>query len=394
MVATNKHKLKLFHILVCFLVVIGQIENAFAEMMQKGKTKTKFLANIYHQNSNDGAQVVDNSGREEANVLEPMIFIEHQITEHTAINASGVFDAWTAASDTRLDGLTGASGEEARTTQTRVSGTLGVRQEYGSTEWHSNIGFSTEYDYRSMNAAIGGSKGFAQDNFTLGVDLRYFADAVKVFQDITPANTAVMSDYLARQIVSVSLSASQILTVKDIISLSVDFVRATNNFESTASTVLVNGTRDVEDLPGTRSRYASTLKWVHGVGENGALHSSYRYYFDQWDIKANTYELSYFHALCDDQDMASVSLRYHDQTKAEFFARSFSASHQGYRTSDSDLEDFQSYEFSTSYAYGLGEKEILGVNFEDLVWDNGVTYATRTNGMRYGYLQSSFSFTF
>src|SRR5690606_4755887 len=199
---------------------------ALAEMMQKGRTKAKVLGNFYHQNSNDGAQVIDNHGREEANVFEPMIFIEHQITEHTAINASGIFDAWTAASDTKLDGLTGASGEEARTTQTRVAGTLGVRQEFGSTEWHSNAGFSSEYDYRSFNAAIGASKGFAQDNFTLGLDLRYFADAVKVFTDITPANSAVISDFLARQIFSASVSASQILTVKDIISLSLDFIRA------------------------------------------------------------------------------------------------------------------------------------------------------------------------
>ena len=57
MVVTNK---KATSILLGFIVLIGQMQNAFAEMMQKGRTKLKVLANLYHQNSNDGAQVVDN----------------------------------------------------------------------------------------------------------------------------------------------------------------------------------------------------------------------------------------------------------------------------------------------------------------------------------------------
>src|SRR5690606_20160934 len=158
--------------------------------------------------------------------------------------------------------------------------------------------------------------------------------------------------------------------------------------------VLINNTREVEDLPGSRSRYASTLKWIHGLGENGAVHSSYRYYFDQWDITAHTLELSYYHAFRDDQDLASISFRVHDQSQAEFYADSFSANHQGFKTSDSDLADFQSYELGLSYAYGLGDKEIFGLDFEEITWDNGISYTTRTNGMRYGHLQSSIAFNF
>ena len=70
-------------ILLAFLA----LQNAFAEMMEKGKTKVKKVFNLYHQNSNDGRQVVDGRGREETNVIEPMVFIDHQITEDTALSA-------------------------------------------------------------------------------------------------------------------------------------------------------------------------------------------------------------------------------------------------------------------------------------------------------------------
>ena len=73
--------------------------NAFAEMLEKGKTKLKSVFNFYHQNSDNGNQVFDNSGREEATVVEPMIFIEHQVSAETAISGHFVFDAWTVASD-------------------------------------------------------------------------------------------------------------------------------------------------------------------------------------------------------------------------------------------------------------------------------------------------------
>ncbi|MBH47330.1 MAG: hypothetical protein CME71_04075 [Halobacteriovorax sp.] len=386
-------KFSLFYLSVAIVLIISQIQVSLAEMMPKGKTKFKFLSNIYHQNGNDGTQVADNSGREEANVFEPMIFIETQISEHTAINADFVFDAWSAASDTKLDGFTGASGKGIGP-QTRISGNFGLRQEYGSTEWHAKLGFSSEYDYRSFNGSVGASKGFAQDNFTLGLDLRYFADAVKLFQDITPTNTATISDYLPRQVLAISMQASQILTIKDIVQLSLDFVRATNNLESTASTVVIGGVREVESLPDSRARYSSGIKWVHGVGDSSALHLAYRHYFDQWGLSANSISSSYFISLRDDLDLLEFSARYHQQSQVDYFAKSFDVSHSGFKTSDSDLEDFDSYELGTAYAYTLGDQQVLNIDLENIVWDNGVNYAIRSNGLRYAYWQSSIGFEF
>jgi hypothetical protein len=141
-VVTKVKKKFLIVVLLCF-----SAHNAFAEMMEKGKTKVKTLFNFYNQSSKGGKQVFDNSGNENVTVIEPQIFIKHQINENTEINANFVLDTWTAESDTILDGKTGASGdEEGITGQARFAPNFGIRKEIGKTSMGLNLGFSSEYD--------------------------------------------------------------------------------------------------------------------------------------------------------------------------------------------------------------------------------------------------------
>jgi len=380
-------------IILPLLASFTNIHQVFAEMMEKGKTRVKTVLNIYHQNSNDGQQVFDNSGREEANVVEPMIFIEHQVNEDTAIDAHIVFDFWTAASDTKLDGQTGASGGEPIKGQSRISGNIGARREVGKWSYGTKFGFSSEYDYSSLNGSLDVSRSFAKDNFVLGFSAQYFSDKVGLFRDLSSPSSSLITNDLPRKIFSTSLSASQILTPTDIIQVGASFVRSEKNLESTSSSVVVNGVRTVEDLPDTRSRYAVSANWVHGLGENSALNSSYRYYFDQWDLSAHSLRLAFLQEVNDEEDFYEVFLRYHSQSKVRYYGDSFS-SNEVYRTSDADMDKFQSYEAGFFYSHSLGDQKWLGLEFEDVSWGNSIVYYNRTNGLRYGYYQTSIGFEF
>ncbi len=384
---TNLNKV-LFGSILLFLAT----KNTFAEMMESGKTKFKLLFNIYHQNGDEGNQVYDDSGKEEANVIEPMIFIEHQITESTAINAHFVFDFWTAASDTKLDGATGASGA-GRKEQSRFSGNIGVRKEVSDWETSASIGFSSEYDYRSFNASLGVQRSMAKDNFTLGLNLQYYNDEVMLFEDLSSPPTAKISDFLPRDIFAASLTASQILTRQDIMQMDFTFVHASKYLESTASSVSVGGIRQVEKLPETRSRYAISSKWVHGYSDEVATNISYRYYFDQWDLRAHTLRLALLKEINDDENFFELALRYHNQTSVKYYQDSFVTA-KDFMTSDSDLADFSSYELSAFLSSNYDSKNIYGTEFEDIIWNNGATFAKRSNGLIYAYIQSSIGFLF
>ncbi|PIK13973.1 DUF3570 domain-containing protein [Halobacteriovorax sp. JY17] len=384
---------KLKKLALSLFLVITSIQSVFAEMMEKGQTKFKLLFNLYHQNSDDGEQVFDNSKREEANVVEPMLFIEHQITEDTAINAHFVFDFWTAASDTKLDGLTGASGGEPIKGQSRVSGTVGARKEIGDWAFNGGLGFSSEYDYRSLNASLGVERSLAKDNFTIGLGLQYYSDEVRLFEDLTPAGSATISEFKPRKILAASLTASQILTRKDIIQFGLTYIQAKDNLESTASSVLVSDIRESEKLPDSRKRYAASSKWVHGFSDTFAMNLFYRYYFDQWRLDAHTVRLAFLKEINDDEDFLEFSIRLHSQDKVRYYQDSFNTS-QDFMTSDSDLDKFNSYELSMYLSSNFEGKKLFGMELDDFTWNNGVTGYKRSNGLIYAYFQSSLGFEF
>lgn len=375
------------------LVLISSFRNSMAEMMQKGRTKVKTVFNFYHQNSDDGDQVIDNSGREEANVFEPMVFIEHQISEDTSINGRFVFDGWSAASDTKLDDNTGASGDKAINGQSRTSGSLGVRKEVDNYSYSGEIGFSSEYDYQSINGTLNVTGSFAKDNFTIGLTAQYFKDELSLFTDISNPDDSIIKDGFSRDIIATTIAASQILTPKDIIQFDLTYVNASGYMESTSGTVLVNGVRKLELLPESRNRYALSTKWVHGVNDETALNLSYRFYTDDWGLSAHTSRAAYLVEVNDDEDFVEYSIRVHSQSSIDYFKTSFSDVQEN-MTSDSDLDEFQSYEAGFFYNANLMDKEVLGLSLEDFVLSNGIVYGQRTNGLRFGYFQTSLKLEF
>ncbi len=368
------------------------IQNTLAEMMEKGKTKVTSVFNFYHQNSNNGGQVIDNSGREEDHVVEPMIFIEHQITEDTAVTGQITFDAWTAASDSKLDSNTGASGESIKT-QARIAANLGARQEKGKWSYGANFGFSTEYDYQSINGAINVSRSFAQDNFTLGFGLQYYMDELSAFRDISNPQAAKIETGLQRKILASSITASQILSPIDIIQFDFTFARSSGFLESTANTVNIGGVRAVEQLPDSRSRYALSTKYVRALSDISAINLSYRYYFDQWNVDSHTTRLAYLLELNDNEDFIETFVRHSYQSQVRYFADQFDTA-QTFMTSDSDMNRFNSYETGIYLNHNYDDQKLFGVELENFSWNHGFVYYMRTNGLRNGYYQTSVSFEF
>ncbi len=380
-------------LLSLLVVFFGGMRSALAEMMEKGKSRVKTVFNLYHQNSNDGHQIVDNSGREEVTVFEPMIFVETQITEDTAINGKVIYDGWTAASDSKIDDYTGASDQRIEA-QSRIAADIGVRREVEKWTYGGNFGFSSEYDYQSFNLALNASRSFAKDNFTLGGSIQYFHDEVMLFQDFSNPRTAKISTGLPRRITALTMSASQILTAKDLAQFEVTYAHAEKNLESTSNTVLVGTSRQLEKLPPKRDRAAATAKWVHGLGEASALNLSYRYYQDSWGATAHTGRLAYLFEYNDEEDYIELYARYHTQSEVDYFQERF-ANAAAYMTSDTDMEKFQSRELGAFIEQSLVSRKIFGrFNLDNMTWGNGVVMNLRTNGMRQAYYQTSLNFEF
>lgn len=387
MVATSLKSIAIA--LILFLVFV---QKTFAEMMEKGKGRVKTVLNLYNQDSDSGKQVFNNSGNEDVTVVEPMIFVKHQIDETTEVSGQFVYDLWSAESDTIIDGQTGASGK-GKKKQPRSAPSLGVRKESGKKSYGANVGYSSEYDYLSKNISFNYTELFAEDNFTLGGSFQYYADTVDLFSDLSNPPEAKITKGHHRDIMAINLGASQILTRHDLVGIGVTVASSKGRLESTAGTINVEGEREVERLPSKRLRKAATLNWSHAFTEEIAIAPSYRYYLDDWGASANTIKTSLLFSLRDDLDLLELSARYHDQKKVDYYRDSFST-REKFMTSDSDMSEFQSTEVSIYYLRSLDDSSKWGFDFTNLEWGSGVTYAKRDTGLTYGYIQTSFAITY
>jgi hypothetical protein len=130
---------------------------------------------------------------------------------------------------------------------------------------------------------------------------------------------------------------------------------ASANFEAIADdgylgnpyrVAVVFGAYERERNPRTRSSRALKLRTVGSVTPGSAVHADYRYFSDNWRIRAHTVELGYSRYF-GDKWLADWNLRYNTQTKASFYSDNASAE---------TLYVSRNRQLSTYKSYGLGAK--------------------------------------
>jgi hypothetical protein len=367
------------------------IGNAVAELLP-GEWSSKFVLNLYNQSSDEGLQVYDGSGDQGVSVVEPMIFVSHQIDETTNISGHFVLDAWTAESDTRLDGNTGQSGAGIGN-QSRTSANISYSKEVGKSTWTPRFGFSSEYDYKSFNGGLTWTGSFAEDNFTLGISGNIFLDKTNQF-DYTNEVTGPEED---KKVYAFDITASQLITRSDIFLFGFSYIKQEGTLESIRNTLDDNGTRVPEELPDARDRKAFYAQWVHGFSDEIALSARYRFYTDDWDMDANSLETSLRMSVQEDEGFLEFNYRYHDQNEVKYFTKT--ANGQEFMTNDHDQDSFTSHRVGTHYSINLGEKDfgkLYGIPFSFESWEVsvGAYHYWRSNNLTYNTLQASLGVTF
>lgn len=359
-------------------------------------SKSKVLFNFYTQSGDQGEQIYSTDQKEDVTVFEPMVFLDHEIDENTSISAHFVLDTWTAASDTQLDGNTGASGEEGVTNQSRSAGQISFNKKAKKSEWSLRGGVSAEHDYQSFNFGGTYQHRFAQDNFTLALSGQLFLDKAKTF-DLQADH---ITDFQNRTIYSLDLTMSQILTRSNIAQIGFTYINMDGMLNNISNTVFVTSnpyantlSRVEEALPTSRERFAVKLTDVHGFTDSLALHSSYRYYNDSWGVEAHTAELALATSFMDDSAFMQFSYRYYDQTAVKYYAHSF-ATPETYMTSDSDMEKFTGHRFGIHSDHNLGDKNYFGLDVHELTLGGGVYHYTRSNDLNYTIVQFGVSAEF
>ncbi|MFT4535631.1 MAG: hypothetical protein ACI9P5_003000 [Saprospiraceae bacterium] len=315
-----------------------------------------------------------------------------------------------------------------------------------------NAGVSKEYDYGSIGFGAGYTKLFNQKNTELNIKGQVYLDTWNAIYPtelheyesngnnflnrgffngviILNQNGTATRNYLPsnfdsftnnkRNSFALSLGFSQILSRNLQVSFFLDIIKQQgllstpyqrvyfedkenyfignvshiNNYTSSENTGVYQLADDVERLPASRLKIPIGARLNYYLNESLSIRSYYRYYQDNWGLKAHTMNMELPFKL-GSKFTIYPNYRYYKQRKADYFAPfETHISTEQYYTSDYDLSSFK----SNSIGFGISYKDImtsfkigsLGLKNIDLRYQN----YQRSDGLNAGIISLAMKFT-
>jgi hypothetical protein len=247
---------------------------------------------------------------------------------------------------------------------TRKSATLGYVHKFGAHLPSIDISYSKENDYVARNAGLSDAWTLAHGRGTLHFGVSIGRDIVTPV--ITPTIPARLDHDKSSD--GFALGWSWIAGERDLLDVSASLTKLSGYLTDPYKIVPITtgAVPEVpEQRPDSRSRRAVLFKYGHYFDEaNGALKTTFRYYWDDWAIRAYTLDLLY-DAHVGSRWIVSPQLRLYSQSSASFFAYEFAAP-QVYMSSDYRLSAFDSVlgGLALSYRFPHDLTASLGVTYQ------------------------------
>ena len=371
------------NILAAFSQITKEDSSSQYQSKKLAINEVHLVSSYYHQDGNNSA-VTGGIGTEKLTDLSNTIELKLTKTDdrnrlHTLNLEVGV-DHYTSASSDKIDPSTISSASSA---DTRFYPAVGYSIKNPSTglTTGAEISFSSEYDYISKGLAFNLAKSSKDNNREFGVKLQAYLDQWKVILPIELRRFDDEGNHKPRNSYSASLSYSQVVNQHFQFSLLADIVSQKGLLGTSYQRVYFknNAGENYEHLPDSRFKIPLGIKANYFLGDRFIIRTSYRYYTDDWSVKAHTADLEIpvkitpFFSL-------SPFYRYYTQTAADYFAPyKEHLSAESFFTSDYDLSKFNSQFFGAGIRM-TPEKGIFGITHWNML-ELRYGHYNRNNGL-------------
>ena len=327
------------------------------------------LSSYYHQNGNN-AVVTGGIGSEKltdiSNVID-LTYIGYGKKYKHVLDVELGIDYYTSASSDMIDLKANSSASHA---DVRIypSVTYGLENVSKGLTYTGGVTYSKEFDYQSIGLNAGFSKKTKNKNGEFSASFQALFDQVSLILPIelrTNGNSMVRNyPTTARNTFVGSLSYEQIVNDKFKVLFLADIIQQNGYLSLPFHRVYFNdNTVHLENLPGSRTKLPVAVRASYFATDNIIVKAYYRYYSDNWGLKAHTIELETPIKI---NAFFSVSpfYRYYTQAGMKYFAPyKVHTAADTYYVSNYDLSNFQSSFYGTGIKYTplrgvLGLKEI------------------------------------
>jgi len=373
-----------------YLGILSAFSQTDSSQYKSRKLQTdeiNFVSGYYHQNGNNSA-VTGGIGTEKltdfANTIELKLSrYDRHYRKHSFTLGLGV-DHYSSASSDKIDPNTISSASSA---DTRFYPSLAwsIRNEKNRTTLGLNTSFSNEFDYRSFGIGASFTKTSKDNNREFTGKAQAYFDQWSVILPIelrTNTGNREHDDYPSspRNSFSAALDLSQVVNRNLQVMLITEPTYQSGLLATKYQRIYFkNGSLSTETLPDTRFKLPVGLRANYFAGDKLIIRSFYRYYQDNWGIKAHTVDLELPLKIT---PFFSISpfYRYYTQTAAKYFAPY--GQHdpsETYFTSDYDLSAFHSQYFGSGFRMAPPEGVFKIKHFNSLEIRYG--HYLRSNGL-------------
>lgn len=301
----------------------------------------------------------------------PAFLVRKNVAERVSLSGSYYVDAVSNAS---IDVVTTAS----KFKETRHQVDLGVDYAVRDSLITLGVNTSREPDYKANGASLDVSQEMFGGMTT--VALGY----TRALDKVGRKNEGFFDHAKHWQY---RLGVTQILTPKWLASANFEAVSDEGYLGSPYRAARVFGALVPERNPRTRSSRAIMLRAVGDLGDRQAMHADYRYYWDNWKIKAHTIELGYSRYF-GPQWLADAKVRFYRQGAALFYSDDATAE-TTYVSRNRQLSTFNSLGLGAklSYLYKQvpGQYEVKLNGSFDFIRYKFSDFTDLRTGAAYGY---------
>ncbi len=243
-----------------------------------------------------------------------------------------------------------------------------------------------EHAYRSRMVGLDLTRSLLENDTRLALSLRGFYDTVRMIR-----YDGTHDEDTRRKTITSELGWTQLLTATSLANLTLSYSRQWGFLATSYNSVRIGPADDdfvTEEAPDQRNRKAATVRYRSALfGSSSAYELGYRYYWDDWDIRSHTANVSLSFYLWNRRLLLEPGYRFYVQSKANFFASTFAdlPAVGDRRTSDADLGRFTGH--MASVTTRLLDASLFGA---DTDYDLGISYYRRSDGIDMFWLTLGF----
>jgi Protein of unknown function (DUF3570) len=194
-------------------------------------------------------------------------------------------------------------------------------------ERRTEYGLGLEYAVRDANLTFGLSRSkepdYVADAFSVDVSQETFGGMTTVNLGFTRAadqvGQATLGFFDQARHWQYRLGVTQILTPRWIASANLEAIADSGYLGNPYRAARVFGAAVPENLPRTRSSRALNLRAIGDLGSRDAVRGSYRYFWDNWEIRAHTLEAGYSRYV-GESFLLDGFVRHYRQSAASFYS--------------------------------------------------------------------------